>query len=458
MIHFTRLYYTVLVAALLASAAPLTAQNGNLPFAVYLEGECAEVGANWEKQVDSLAARDTFVVYPSGSSTANPPEDIPANRVTFRVNVQAADDYYVWGRVKSAAADQDSYWVRVNGGDWFVWGNRIRRGNSWLWEDVEGSPYAATAGEFVIEFAYREPQTKLDKIYISTLRNSPSGEGGPGINCDTETDCERYPESCASAAWIEAECGMLGSEVKYTVNTNVSNSGYVEMTRPGQVSGPPSDTATSSQIVFDTELADAGEYFLYFRLNAQDEGANSFWVKVDDGEWIDYSFDIGGGTLLTEGFEWKLVNLAGDSTSFDLDAGSHTITVAKREFGTQLDKIYLGMNSAAPTGFGAVALNCQANSATDLSPVRAPLDLSSVLGVFPNPTGNQLNFRLQNSQNGPVTVAVYDINGRLLSQRQVIKRGDVVQDQVDVSALPAGVYRLVLTGQTGVVSSTFIKQ
>ena len=90
-----------------------------------------------------------------------------------------------------------------------------------------------------------------------------------------------------------------------------------------------------------------------------------------------------GSDLVAEGFEWKQVNNKGDTLTFDLEAGDHTIYLAKREAGTRIDKLHLRQDTIAPTGFGKVSLNCVGS---DITPTRTPpLDLRSALDVFPNP-------------------------------------------------------------------------
>ena len=307
----------------------------------------------------------------------------------------------------------------------------------------------------VIDFAYRESNTKLDKIFVTTITNlTPTGMDQPAINCDERTDCERYPEACTDQVWIEGECGEVGSEWRYVKRDTASNGGYVVSSQTTYLT-PPTSTDLPSVIAFTTQELSAGEYYLYFRMNARAVDNNSFWVKVDEGNWIDFSYNLDGTVLLTEGFEWKQVTNATDSTTFDLDAGNHTIYVATRETGTYLDKVFLGMQDTVPTGYGSLSLNCLENQ---IVPVRAPLDLSSELKVFPNPTTDQLTFSLTSDKLGSLEAAVYDFSGRRLQVQRYEKGTRTFQDQVDVTRLPRGVYQLVLTTGEGVISRNFVKQ
>lgn len=428
-----------------------------VPFAIFLEAECGQIGDNWEAATDSLASGNSYIVVKQGfSSVSTPPEDVPANYTRFRALVQEMDEFHLWGRVRAATPDTDSYWVRINGGEWLRWFSNIQYDDQWRWREVVSSPYRLPAGEVTIDIAYREPATKLDKLYLTTLgRNIEQlGKGGPSANCDEGTQCALFPELCISESWIEAECSRIGSQWNYTRDVATSNAGYLIAEKPNKLM-PPTGGGEEGVLTFDTEITEDGDYTLFFRLNARDRGTNSFWVKVDGKDWIDYSYEIGGGDLLTEGFEWRPVNMGGDSTTFRLISGEHTIRVAVREAGSQLDKIYLGRNAETPVGFGKVQLNCQTN---DITPVRQPLDLTTAIELYPNPVDKQLTLKLSGQLSGGVEIGIVDATGKLLSRRQYqISNGDL-QDQLDVSHLPAGLYRLLVTSQSGIATRSFIVQ
>ncbi len=429
--------------------------SSTLPYAVFLEGECAVVGENWEINQDSAASGGTFVVIKPGfSSIDTAPEAIPANLLTFTIDVQEGDYFHLWGRVKSNSPNRDSYWVRINQGQWVKWNSRLRDKNLWNWREVINSPFYIPAGVATIDFAFREPDTKLDKIYVTSLRQGPVDLGGFSINCDEETSCAQFPEACTSEIWIEGECAELGSRWIYTSDSKTSNGGYVYPSGPSEFD-EPSDTRLASQLTYSAELAEAGVYYLYLRLNAPDAAKNSFWVRIDDQDWIEFANELGGAELATTGFEWKMVNMGGDSTSFNLSSGSHTITIANREFRTSLDKVFLGRSSTAPAGFGKFSLNCAANVAT---PVRPALDVTSRLSVFPNPARSTLHLVLDAAATGKVDVRIVDVNGRLVTNRTYTKSSAILTDEIDVAMLPQGVYNLVITSGGGVVTRPFVKQ
>ena len=458
-----RLVFGILTALPLFLAAQTDDTFSRLPFSVYLEAECGEVGDNWTVVTgDSLTSDSSYIVVRSGgtvdTSLVTPPEDTPANLVTFTTSVQERDTFFLWGRVLAPSPNEDSYWVRVNGGEWRAWSSRLRsQDGQWVWRQVIGSPYLLEAGTVTIDITFRELNTRLDKLYLSSLRSSPQGIDAAVYNCDEMSDCERFPETCTDEYYIEAECGTSGSSWRYVKDTRVSNAGFFAGLQPSTETVPTgTDADLDRQLEYTVDLTSAGDYYLYTRLNTPNTGANSFYVQIDDQDWFEFSTETDGSELATDGFEWRQVN-NGDTLSFNLDAGTHTIRVAKREAGTQLDKLFLGRTTAAaPTGFGKFQLNCMENA---LTPVRAPLDLQSTLGVFPNPTTNQLTVQFAAPEvMGRVQIQVVDLTGRVLSQQLADKQTDALQLDVEVSELPKGIYHLLVRSERGVATRPFVKQ
>ena len=434
--------------------AGFTRAQVSYPVAVYLEAECAAVGENWVTMEDEMASGGTYVVAAEGSvSVMNAPEAVAANLVTFTVPIQVQDSFRLMAHVKGSAPDNDSFWVRVNGGEWRAWDRRISDGDGWVWREVAGSPIEAAAGTLTVDFAFREANTQLDKLFLTNLSRTPEGIDQPSINCDDTTDCVANPAACADALWLEAECADVESEWRYRQEIDVSNGGYITNTNAARLEEPTTTTGDNQLKIMTDELS-AGEYYLYFLMNARDNNSNSLWVKVDDNPWINFSYELDGEALATDGFEWRQVTDLNDSTTFMLDAGTHTIIIAHRESGTYLDKIHLSKSATPPTGFGSFAFNCQENT---LSATRTPLDLVSDLSVFPNPTTSQLTFEISSAVTGRLEAAVYDFSGRRMQVRSFQKVATTLRDQVDVSMLPAGMYQLIITTEAGVTSRSFVK-
>jgi hypothetical protein len=107
-----------------------------------------------------------------------------AGIATYAFNIGTAGSYRIWGRVRTATTDNDSFWVRVDEGTWYQW-NNIPTGAGWHWDDVHNSgamdatlDFDVTAGEHTLSIAYRELGTDIDKILITDdAALVPTGEG-----------------------------------------------------------------------------------------------------------------------------------------------------------------------------------------------------------------------------------------------------------------------------------------
>ena len=157
---------------------------------ITLEAECALVGANFLIQADGLTVDGKVVLFPGTRSTSAPPADLAENRIRFSVDVAAAGAYHLFARARADNNSYDSYWVRVNGGEWVSW-------NSWgtygvfAWFEVDAS-VSLKAGVNVIDFAYREDNALLDKIVLSLDATLPIGLGGIDLTCGqapVDQDC-----------------------------------------------------------------------------------------------------------------------------------------------------------------------------------------------------------------------------------------------------------------------------
>ena len=93
-----------------------------------------------------------------------------------------------------------------------------------------------------------------------------------------------------------------------------------------------------------------------------------------------------------------------------------------------------------------------------LSPVVDPGAGNAFMTMSPNPTANWLNVSalLENgAQIGQSDVEIYATDGRLVQRQTVVSGGNF---QLNVSALPSGLYRLVLLSDAGRLEGTFAKQ
>ncbi|WP_420461393.1 PKD domain-containing protein [Neolewinella sp.] len=422
------------VVNITATQAPTTGNS------FWLEAECATVGSFWSTVADAAATNGQYVVVRSGNSGANPPADVPANRVRFTVSNATAGNYSLFARIGAPSGNDDSYWVRVNGGAWYKWFSGMTRTSGFAWNRYPGPQVSLTSGTNTIDFAYREDGTKLDKLHLNQTGTQPTGNGQAATNCGST------PPTAPSGRWLEAECATVGSGWNITSNANASRGLQTVFSGASRTAAPPTNEP-SQEIRFNVSMTTAATYHLYFRMNAPDLGRNSFWVRIDQGPWLKFWKEVGGADLLTNGLEWRKVNDDTVDRSFQLSAGSHTITVANREPGTVLDKVYLSPTATAPTGMGQTASNCGSTTSREMSGFgfveQAPaVAAAPTLELFPNPVADQLNLLLTSDFTGSVDVLITDVTGRTVHSLRLDKAADQLQYELQLGALPPGVYRL----------------
>jgi poly(hydroxyalkanoate) depolymerase family esterase len=146
---------------------------------VWLEAERGTVGANWNDNVaDSTASSGQYVVAPSVQSLASAPAT-SAGWVQLPFNAPAAGTYNVWFRKKTPTADDDSFWLRTDNGSWTLW-NNMGSSSSWVWVKAPVT-YNLSAGSHTFYVGLRENGSQLDKVYLTTGNDTPTGTGGtPG--------------------------------------------------------------------------------------------------------------------------------------------------------------------------------------------------------------------------------------------------------------------------------------
>jgi hypothetical protein len=82
------------------------------------------------------------------------------------------------------------------------------------------------------------------------------------------------------------------------------------------------------------------------------------------------------------------------------------------------------------------------------------------ISIFPNPVGNELQLKMQNSAPATYSVAIFGSQGQKVIETVVITNGASEQHIITVKALPAGVYQIQVTDEQGnrVHMEKFIKQ
>ena len=311
---------------------------------IWLEAECASVGSLWNKPTDANASNSSYVVIQPGNNSASSAPTNSAGYIDFSFSVSQSGTYRVFARVLTPTANDDSWWVRMDGGSWIMWNNIAA--TSWTWAQFTNT-FNLSAGSHTLTFAYREDGAQLDKINITTSTTAPTGAGSTASNlCST-----------SASAWLEAECGSLGSLWNTPSDGAASEGRYITI-QSGNNSTTSAPTNSAGFANFPFSVSQSGTYRVFARVLCPTGNDDSWWVRMDGGSWVSWN------NIVATSWTW-----AQFPNTFNLSAGSHTLTFAYREDGAQLDKINITTSTTAPTGAGSTASNlCSTGATLSVSP------------------------------------------------------------------------------------------
>ena len=213
---------------------------------VWLEAECTEVGSSWEIHDEDACSNGKYLMVKPGTEALSEPSGNSADHLVYTFHIPESGHYRVWGRTYAPTPNDDSFWVRINNGNWANW-NSIPGGSGWEWDDVHNyqndNPliYYLDTGSHTLTISFREDGTGLDKLYLTNTGIKPSGMGGEAGNCDTASNntgnlrimnrtIHLYPNPSGSELRVESNepfhslviCDMKGNTVlKKTYRTAV---------------------------------------------------------------------------------------------------------------------------------------------------------------------------------------------------------------------------------------------
>jgi lysophospholipase L1-like esterase len=196
--------------------------------------------------------------------------------------------------------------------------------------------------------------------------------------------------------YFEPECATVGESWDILTDAQASN-GYYVTVKPGiqSLDSAPTDSASNIIIPFSVDTTD--NYSVFARLNDPTYDDDSYWVKMDDGE-----FEMDNG-LVTSGWEWREFNI------YMLTEGEHTLTIAYREDGAKLDKICVTNSAIPPIGMGEEAENLCTQTGVGYI-IEVPNGYA-LLQNYPNPFNPSTKIEYSIPEENFVTLKVYDVLG-----------------------------------------------
>jgi hypothetical protein len=250
-------------------------------------------------------------------------------------------------------------------------------------------------------------------------------------------------KASTSSTWINAATGTtatsvgltgltLGTTYDYQVRTNCASSSSAYSSAQFTTTGT---TTCASTLDNSTNGTTSGAATIPF--NTDVKGLISPSGDIDNYKFV---ITTGGTITITLGtlpgdYDLKLLNSSGTQLAISQAGGTSSETISRTMTpGTYYAQVYgyNGANSATTCYTLKVQLGTASRMATE------PITTSvQKVDVFPNPANNVVNLNLTGFT-GKSDVSLFDVNGRVVLTRLV----STVNSQLDVSALPSGIYML----------------
>ena len=295
-------------------------------FKLWIEAEEGDLFKSFSSAEDSTASGKYFVWTPQGTGNYwNPSSN--AGYAEYSFDVPQAGNYVIWGRVIADSGTEDSFFVKIDSGNYALWD--VQQSGSWKWDKVKDRDgadpvvYYLEAGEHTLTIMQREDGTKIDQILITNdLSYIPeqSGDNPPSVS---------IPQN--SQLFLEAENGTLTSPFKTASDSNASSGQYGWVPNGwGSVKEPEN---SNGGVVFTFNVPAAGDYAVWARVLAPNSRDNSFFTAVDGGALT--AWHIPSST------SWKWREISAVGSVVYLKAGTHTLTINQREDGTKIDQVLI---------------------------------------------------------------------------------------------------------------------
>ncbi|MBN1950256.1 MAG: family 43 glycosylhydrolase [Bacteroidales bacterium] len=274
---------------------------------------------------------------------------------------------------------------------------------------------------------YNSPNPEIATVSMGQINALTEGEvdiivSFQGELGDAQTLSVHVTVSSGAGVWLEAECGSAGSLWDIKTNSNASHGQYITVqTGNNSTDAAPDDSGLLS-FTFDVEVNSS--YTLYTRVMCPSANDDSFWLRMDNGSWAMWNGIAGSSSWTWTSFP----------TSYELSAGTHTLTIGYREDGALLDKLWISTNAdAVLTDLGADAENCPEDTSLVSDHVQA-------VQLFPNPVEEVLNIALPDA---PAEVGIFTAEGKKVFSGRY-NSGTM---NIDMAGYKPGIYLVRITSQ-----------
>lgn len=203
--------------------------------------------------------------------------------------------------------------------------------------------------------------------------------------------------------YLEAECGIVGSNWLIKPDTRASNGKYITV-KAGLNSVNAAPTEAEDRISYSFSLDSDTTQYLYARVNCPNTEGDAFWVKVDNGPLELFSAQ--------PTVAWQWIKLG----SYKLSKGMHTLTIAYGEDGAKMDKISISKVDFTPSGTGDIAKNLCNVFLTSAEENLPAINDYSLEANYPNPFNRQTSISFEIPRSSHVSLKVYNTLGHEIAE------------------------------------------
>ena len=169
---------------------------------------------------DDLSASKGSYLYSAKQIADGAPTD-SADLLVLRFDIETPNYYYIYARVQCPTWDDDSYWVKMDNGN-FSFENGLQCGNMWEWKPIFRGNLIAGTHTFTI--GCRENGAMLDKLFITTSETAPLGMGGssekPNIIINPTQDVKVLQSSYYTLNGVKTLTPQSGIYIRQTILTD----------------------------------------------------------------------------------------------------------------------------------------------------------------------------------------------------------------------------------------------
>ncbi|MGQ1947855.1 rhamnogalacturonan lyase family protein [Geofilum sp. OHC36d9] len=369
---------------------------------VWMEAECGNVGSLWNKFSDDNASNDQYVTIQSGNNSTDSAPTSEIGYITYTFDVSNGL-YDLWARVITTADTDDSFWVKMDDGSWFLW-NNLGIYTNWTWKQCQ--TYSLDTGSHTLTIAYREDGALLDKLYIGNI--SPSGEGATANNCGINT-----------LTLQENKIGFCS--VDGTIDNN--NSGY---TGDGFAN---TTNASENGITWSVNIPSDGFYQLVWRHangGTSDRPARLIVDGVDVVSNVSFPY-TGSWTTWAETY----------STNINLTAGTKLIRLEATSSSGLSNIDYMSITGLNPIGVSCSGLKSAIINSSQLN------NNAFQINCYPIPVTEILNIDFGKVLINPVDIFLINMTGKVV----IAEKASGISHKMNLSELPKGAYFLKISNE-----------